>query len=248
MSDIQLYKGLSNKEALVIDKSKGVKFEQLTDGEIIRLIESMLKYLFRDIGIKSNPEPYDATRFMQIIRRYFNELTFEEIKLAFEMALMGELDPWLPKDRNGKTDINHYQSFSVEYYSKILRAFQQCKKSVIQKANVLALPEFHKPTPQEIRSSYLNFLDFILYEYRTTGEIRIINPMNTLEVLKELNLYDGEIEVSEEDQIRAMEFLTKQMADKMTGRSVEYYSNRFRAIDEIKVVFDNLPDDWMFSK
>jgi hypothetical protein len=248
MSDIQLYKGLSNKEALVIDKSKGQKFEQLSDGEIVRLIENMLEYLFRDIGIKSSPQPYDAVRFMQIIRRYFNDLTFEEIKLAFEMALMGELDPWLPKDRSGRVDINHYQSFSVEYYSKILKAFQQCKKSVIQKANVLALPEYHKPTPQEIRSSYLNFLDFILYEYRTTGEIRIINPLNALEVLKELNLYEGEISVSDEDQIKAMEFLTKQLAGKMTGKTVEYYSTRFRAIDEIKIVFDNLPDDWRFQK
>ena len=47
-------------------------------------------------------------------------------KSAFEMLSIGELDEFLPKNQ-GQPDKNHYQSFSVEFITRILKAFISLK-------------------------------------------------------------------------------------------------------------------------
>ena len=64
------------------------------------------------------------TLFVDILRKYYSSLTLSEIKLAFEFAAVGKLDNYLTKNKDGSADKAHYQTFSVDYVSRILNAYK----------------------------------------------------------------------------------------------------------------------------
>jgi len=112
----------------------------IPERELIKLIGSIAKHTARDAGIKSGVDEYEMTRFMDILRKYYREFTIEEIKLSFELCVVGELDEYLPKDREGNADKNHYQVFSVEYITKVLNAYRKRKTEIWNKV-YKCLPE-----------------------------------------------------------------------------------------------------------
>lgn len=116
-------------------------------------LEKLSKFLVRDIGLKTELDQYDLARFFDIVSRYFSELSFPEIKIAFEMAMIGELDHYLPKNGNGEPDKSHYQSFSFEYITKILTAYRK-KRSVVLNKAYIAIPVLE----QKADSDYINKL------------------------------------------------------------------------------------------
>lgn len=77
---------------------------------------------------------------MDILKRYYSDMTLADIKMAFELATTGELDEYLPKDKQGNPDKNHYQQFNADYFAKILKAYKQKQTDVIDKA-YKAIPE-----------------------------------------------------------------------------------------------------------
>lgn len=129
---------LSENELIIAQTGIGLSIKQANEKELISAVAVASKFICRDVGIRTwdNKEvmKYDAVRFFNILRRYYNDLTFSEVKMAFELALVGQLDEWLPKDRNGEPDKNHYQSFSLEYITKILNAYKSKKNKIWFKA------------------------------------------------------------------------------------------------------------------
>jgi len=146
------------------DIDREVAFNQLT---------LMSKNILLDVGIK-DAQPYEIGRFCDIVTRYYKRLSLNEIKLAFELLLIGELDQYLPKDRNGQPDKNHYQSFSFEYISKVLRAYTKRRDKTWHKAH-LALPSFENKEPteedrRESRERFVNDIKKAFSLYRDEGE------------------------------------------------------------------------------
>lgn len=105
------------------------------------------KGILRDIGIRDwsdeNANKYRLIRFADVVLKYFPNFSLKEVKLAFEFMAVGHLDEFLPKDRHGKPEKNHYQDFSMEYYSKILTAYKEYRAQVWHKAksNFPLIPE-----------------------------------------------------------------------------------------------------------
>ena len=155
--------------------------EELTDH-----VGKLATMIARDAGIRE-VDAYNAARFLDILRKYYYSLSLSEVKVAFELGMTGQLDEYLPKDKHGNPDNHHYQSFSVEYVTKILNAYKK-KFSDVQAKAYTALPEPKREVSDSEKeyyiSRYMNMARnaFRLYKYKG-----IIHPqMNDMIVYKQL--------------------------------------------------------------
>ena len=116
-------------------------------------------------------DTYSATRFVDILRKYYYSLSLSEVKIAFELGMTGQLDEYLPKDKNGHPDRNHYQSFSIEYVTKILNAYKS-KFSDVQAKAYTSLPAPKREVTDLEKQFYMSkFVDamrdsFVYYKYK----------------------------------------------------------------------------------
>lgn len=135
------------------------------DADLINIVAKASKMICRDVGIKdwNNPEimKYDAMRFFTTLKNYYKDLSLKEVKMAFELAAVGELDEWLPKGKGGEPDKNHYQSFSMEYYTKILKAYRVKKNKVWTKVKKALPPAEMRISDEQRKINKLAFLQDI---------------------------------------------------------------------------------------
>lgn len=91
----------------------------LPERERNQRVGKMLVWIFKDLGISKELDPYDAVRLLGFIELHHPKLTALDLHTAFEYFLAGRFAEALgPKH-------DHYQSFSVAFYSKIFRAYTQ---------------------------------------------------------------------------------------------------------------------------
>lgn len=104
-----------------------------------------IKSITQNLGVKEYPaDPFFAT-LMNLLPKYYQDFGIKNIVEAFELLMVQELDPFLPKDKHGQPERNHYQDFSVDYFLKVLNAY---RKRVASRTPAKALlPE--KPVSQE---------------------------------------------------------------------------------------------------
>lgn len=121
--------------------------QEYDDAELIAVMADTLKWIAKDIGIRDTESPnwkITIVRFGQILKRYYPLFSVKDIRMAFELMVTGELNDYLPKDRFGNPDKEHYQMFNADYFCKILNAYRVYRKAVINKAVEMVL----KPVKQ----------------------------------------------------------------------------------------------------
>ncbi|MBL4898579.1 MAG: hypothetical protein JKX76_02905 [Colwellia sp.] len=131
-----------------------------------------------DLGVKTLPDKAGQQRIAHYIINYFGDFNTEEIKMAFELAIVGELD----------VDAEHYNSFEPKFVSKVLIAFRKKKRAA--KIKLRQVTETYKPKEiseeerKRIRHEYIQTIckayekysnggEFILYDYRILYNILI---------------------------------------------------------------------------
>lgn len=193
----EVMKSLAPVEKMILEAGSRTPVGQLSADVLTSNSPSLVKFIARDAGIKQI-DNYDMTRFVDVVLKYYNTFSLSDIKLAFELAAIGELDNYLPKDRDGRPDKNHYQTLSVEYITKILNAYRK-KRTEVEKKSVDLLPAKEKGITEEEKAqntlqvrravvgSFRNYLetgnvdnaiisDFILYqELDAAGLVKPIN-------------------------------------------------------------------------
>jgi len=136
LSNELVTKKMTQSEIMLANASTMIQIKSIENVEVKLIVIG--KGILQDIGVRDwndeNANRHRLIRFSDIVKRYFNTLSLREIKLAFEFMAVGYLDEYLPKDRNGKAERNHYQDFSMEYYSKILNAYKEYRSQVWHKA------------------------------------------------------------------------------------------------------------------
>lgn len=138
--------------------------------ELTNHVGRLSTMISKDAGIKQI-DTYSATRFVDILRKYYYTLSLSEIKTAFELGMTGQLDEYLPKDKNGHPDRHHYQSFSIDYVTKILNAYKR-KFSDIETKVYTSLPAPKREVTDREKQFYMSkFVDavresFIYYKYK----------------------------------------------------------------------------------
>ena len=160
---------------------------EINPDELPKIVGGLSTMIAKDVGIKQI-DAYNVTRFVDILLKYYDTLSLSEIKTAFELNIIGQLDEYLPKDRYGNPDRNHYQSFSIEYITKILNAYKR-KFSDVQAKVYTLLPEPRKEVTEREKQFYINQFreslrkTYITYKYKgiIDGRINDLLVYNALE-------------------------------------------------------------------
>lgn len=170
----QVYGALTPIERDIFIASTKVQIAELPAVELAEKAGQLFRYIAIDVGYNipanGNDWAYMQTRLIDILRRYYSQLTLADIKMAFELAVTGELDAYLPRDAQGNPDKKHYQQFNADYFGKILNAYSRRLNDVFHKV-YSAAPE-QKPivTPEMMQAqrrerSIKNRITYLRYKY-----------------------------------------------------------------------------------
>ena len=230
----EVVKSLSGVEKYIFAASTKMQIADIDDGTLIAKTGQMFRFIAMDVGyiIPTNPEDwaYICTRLLDILKKYYSQMTLSDIKLAFELATTGELDDYLPKDSQGNPDKKHYQQFNADYFAKILNAYRRKQNGVIHKA-YKALPEPKKElTPQQIRQfeiqrQWRNRYIFLCYKYTGKLILGLTDDMFLYEWLQKCGLAD-DVQVKEDDRKEAFARYMQRVARGMINQYTAFQVRR----------------------
>jgi len=209
----EVAKSLTNIEKYIFVASTKTQISEIDDSELIRITAQMFKFISIDVGyiIPTNNSDwqYICTRILDLLKRYYSDLTLADIKLAFELATMGELNKYLPKDSKGNPDKNHYQQFNAEYFGKILNAYKLKRENTIANAyeslpasqqNII--PDEQKRLNNNLKIELIN--DLIYYKYHCKiPNISGISEMLFYDVLANIGLAET-ISITDDEKKKAL--------------------------------------------
>lgn len=216
----EVAKSLSGVEKYIFAASTKMQIADIDDGTLVAKTGQMFRFIAMDVGyiIPTNSEDwtYICTRLLDILKKYYSQMTLADIKLAFELATTGELDDYLPKDSQGNPDKKHYQQFNADYFAKILNAYRKKQNQVIGKV-MESVPEKSNMGMSESEEAYYRNetkrdVYFAFLQYKYTGKmpnLPIVKEIIIYNKLVSLGLADQEIETSEADQKAAMNDLIR---------------------------------------
>jgi len=142
---------LTSVESLITEATTKMTIKETPDKALVEQINILVPMICKDLGIvKWNDGPdkgqYVKTRFYQTVTRYYSGLSISSLKLAFDMLAIGQLDDYLPKDRNQQPEKGHWGEFSFEFYCRILNAYVKKTSEVWGKVRL------NLPKPENIIS------------------------------------------------------------------------------------------------
>lgn len=208
----EVAKALNPVEKYIFVASTKKQIAEIDDETLIAKTGQMFRLIAMDVGyiIPTNPEDwaYICTRLLDILKKYYSQMTLADIKLAFELATTGELDDYLPKDNQGNPDKKHYQQFNADYFAKILNAYRRKQNRVIHKA-YKAVPEPKNELTQEEKRYYHNQsvarCREVLLQYKYTGRfvLGVTDGMLIYYWLRKLG-FANEVVGTEDDRKQAL--------------------------------------------
>lgn len=223
----EVSKSLSRVEKYIFAASTKTQIAEIDDGTLVAKTGQMFRFIAMDVGyiIPTNSEDwaYICTRLLDILKKYYSQMTLADIKLAFELATTGELDDYLPKDSQGNPDKKHYQQFNADYFAKILNAYRRKQNGVINKA-YKALPEPKKElSPEQIRyyrnqSVMTCLMCFLRYKY--TGRL-------VFGLTDEMFVYNWLLGVGLADEVKETEDDRKEAYNRFLARAARGFVNEF---------------------
>lgn len=92
-----------------------------------------------------------------ILSKRYKDFSLRDVHEAFELLVSRDLDSFLPKDKNGQPERNHYGNFSVDFVFGILSAYRKMKTS---RAPAKVLLEV-KESPEELWKNRTAFLSTV---------------------------------------------------------------------------------------
>lgn len=230
----EVAKALNPVEKYIFEASTKTQISEIDDKTLVDKLANILKYIAMDIGfiIPQDFEDwqYIQARILDIMKRYYSNYTLSDVKLAFELATTGELDEFLPKDKHGNPDKNHYQQFNADYLSKILNAYKRKQSVVIDKAfKVLPEPK-GEMTPQQIRQfeiqrQWRNRYIFLCYKYTGKLILGLTDDMFLYEWLQKCGLAD-DVQVKEDDRKEAFARYMQRVARGMINQYTAFQVRR----------------------
>ncbi len=72
-------------------------------------------------------------------------MAVDELRIAFKLGCQGDLNQWLPKDKDGIASMNHYQNFNAEYLGRVLKAYSELRQKELAKAQSKLPTSFIEP-------------------------------------------------------------------------------------------------------
>lgn len=240
----EVSKALTQVEKYVLEASTKTQIAELDEKVFAEKAAQILRFVAMDVGynIPQNATDwgYIQIRLLDIIKRYYSQLTLTDLKLAFELATTGELDDYLPKDSKGKPDKNHYQNFNADYFAKILNAYKRKQSEVVEKAyNAVPKPK-KEISPDEIRfyeniRKQTNQHIFLRYKYRGELIFGAVDEMLVYNWLLSVGLANPVAETEQDRKQALTRFLDKAARNMVNPYKV--YDVRQKGIDSPEIDF-----------
>jgi len=207
--------------------------------ELAKELYTAIQWISKDIGYRATSEgdrQYVVIRTAEILKRYYGNFSLKDFRMAFEMSLTGELDEFLPKDRNGQPDRNHYQQFNADYVCKILNAYKGRRAWILRKANEAA--QKHETRPVQDNPSGRNntrkecVAAFLYFKYhgKLPAWVTPLGIMLYYNLLASVGLAD-EMQATEEEKAAALQKTITQLSNsgqfvRARRAQVEKHQNR----------------------
>ena len=119
----------------IVAASKGTHLHEIDEKQQLQEMMLSVRRIMKDMGMAvTDDTQYLVVRINEVVRRYFPRLTVQDFRLAFELASVGKLDAYLPKDSKGQADNKHYYRLTIDYVSRVLTAYQRMKEETIGEA------------------------------------------------------------------------------------------------------------------
>ena len=205
----EVVKALDKGERLILGASLSRPVKNYPFEELAAELKKVVTWIARDIGyiIKGDDDmQYIVVRTAQLLKRYYETLTIEDFRLAFEMAVAGELEGYLPKDWRGNTDTHHYQQFSAEYICKILNRYKAKRALALKRAEQAGPkpegPGISESDQQRNAQRMRRELAWCWLYYKYRGRLPQISPIQEMrfyEILADYGFAEP-IEVTEKEQ------------------------------------------------
>lgn len=189
-------------ESRVINHASTNTINELSDEVLMGQVKSLVSGITSMVGLK-NVTRNEITLLVDFLRKYYFSFSISEIKLAFELAVVGELDNYLPRDRDGRPDRNHYQMLSMEYVGKILNAYKKLRSKVKIKVykNRAMNKGLKSGESAKNRASNVRYLVACFERYKRDGdEPQFIVPHVYSRYLHESGLISEMPEITEDDR------------------------------------------------
>lgn len=231
----EVAKALTPVEKYIFVASTKKQIAEIDDETLIAKTGQMFRFIAMDVGFIIPTEnrddwTYICTRLLDILKKYYSQMTLADIKLAFELATTGELDDYLPKDGQGNPDKKHYQQFNADYFAKILNAYRRKQNGVINKA-YKAVPEPKKElTPEEKRYYHNQAVArcrevFLQYKYTGRFVLGITDGMLIYDWLRKLG-FANEVAGTEDDRKQAFARYMQRVARGFVNKYEAYHVQR----------------------
>lgn len=102
----------------VVKAIESKKVKDCSDQEILK----SLKYLFYFVGLKEFPDKIETSVLLDYIKTNYRFYSLLDFKNAFQMGSKGEII----------CEMDHFQTFSPTYFSKILRAYSEYRERIVK--------------------------------------------------------------------------------------------------------------------
>ena len=223
----ELMAGGSKIETYIFSASTKLQINELTDDILVKKSAQLFRFIAIDVCYtisSQNDWSYICTRLLDVLKRYFSNLTLSEIKLAFELALTGRLDEYLPRDSRGEPEKKNYQQLNVDYFCKIQNAYIKKRSEVIEKVyKSLPAPEIQVEEKEKYHQLSFNRLlnVFLRYKYKGIFKLGLVDGMFFYNILKKASIID-EIKEQNEDRKMALSIYLQRVAKGLANRYEAY--------------------------
>lgn len=254
---------ISKVDYEIIKAAAGEKIGQMSNEKFVAIATQMLRFIALDVSYKISDNQgewaYIQARLLDVMKKYYSDLTLSEIKQAFELSAVGELDNFLPLDRYGNADKKHYGAFNTDYFARIVNAYKK-RKGIALEAGVNNMPQSYSNKSdsgkdKEVLDSVFKTC-FLRYKYRNELPGSEIEYMLIYERLKDCYIANN-ITISDIDKKSAylrylkrasMGIINKYTADKELKKGAESKDIQYTAYElarkkEIKDIFDYIIDN-----
>lgn len=198
---------LSNVDALILTAAKNATIGEMQPTEIAAAVNQCFKFISIDVGYKRPADAewqYIVVRLADVLKRHFYDLTIEDVKTAFELLTVGDLDNYLPTNSSGEPDRSHYQNLNAEYLCKVLRAYK--KRRDVAYTNIKAAqPKPQKALPPQPTKTPAEKTRECYDTYKATGKLVFAIPPDDVTIanfLTEKGLM-ATVEVTDADKEKA---------------------------------------------
>jgi len=173
-----------------------------------------------DLGVKTLPDKAAEKRMIHYVANYYRDFTLLEIRKAFELAIVGELD----------VDIEHYNSFDIKYICKILNAYRTRRTKALRNME-RAKPKEKEPeiTPErkeQIRQQFMETICRLYEKYCRGGELNGLS----LPYVYNLLIDEAILEISEQRWVELIEMAKLEYKKRLSRPKDKQERNAFNTI------------------